>query len=178
MPRPPPIPRRRPAAAARGSTGIRAERRHWRPIAGSASRTAASRSISKRGTCGASNRANCADRVGSLRADAADRRRARKSRAAPQGRCFGRRRYSGCTLALPGRRRTGLWRSRLLVHARRRAGPDRPRASGLRLATVICFIPAVSSRCGCAPDHPALTLPPARPSRFFLTLDPVVPSCL
>ena len=52
--RPPPIPLQGPAAAARGSTGIRAARRNWRPIAGSASRTAANRSISRRGTCGAS----------------------------------------------------------------------------------------------------------------------------
>jgi hypothetical protein len=171
---------RQPATAARGSTGIRAARRRWRPIAGSASRTAASRSISRRGTCGAS-KAHRAARTGSLRADAADRCCAWRSRQAERKRSRSARLAarserrpgrSGCTLALPGRGRTDVRLSRSVMHARGRAGHDHPRAGGLRFTTVLCSIPAVSHRCGSATVRAALTLPAARSSRSFLTWIP------
>jgi hypothetical protein len=164
--------------AARGSTGIRAARPSLRPIAGSASRTAASRSISPRGICGAS-RAHRAARTGSLRADAADRCCARKSHQAERKRSRSARLAarserrpgrSGCTLALPDRGRAWVRVSRTLVHARRRASHDRSRAGGLRFATVICFIPAVSRERGSTPVRAPSSLSPARPSRFLLTL--------
>ncbi len=178
--RPPPIAWRRPAAAARASTGIRAARRCLRLIAGSASRIAPSRSISRRGTCGASNRANCADRVGALHAGATCRRRAWKSRPAERKRSRSARLAarserrsgsSGCTRALPCRERTGVWLPRPLVHALRRAGDGRHSAGVLRSAIPARVALAWSRRRGGSAVGVLFTFPPARSPAFFLTLD-------